>query len=246
MTPPTSVLPLIHRPLGDIVRDDSRAAAVLSRFGLDFCCGGHQTLADAAEGRQAPIAPILEALDKLGAPSPEHQAQRRWPELDALTAHIVQQHHHYVREITPTLQAWLDKLVTRHGERHPELVRIREAFGRLADELAVHMVKEENVLFPYIDQLAAAERTGTRLPPGPFGTVANPVRAMEQDHREAGELLTELRRLTDGFVPPEHACATFRFCYAELERFETDLKTHVHLEDHVLFSEAVALEERLM
>jgi regulator of cell morphogenesis and NO signaling len=101
-------LPLTHRSLGDIVRDDSRAAAVLARFGLDFCCGGHQTLVEAAERREAPVASVVEALLALGDPANEDQAQRRWPELDALTGHIVAEHHRYVRENSPTIQAWLD------------------------------------------------------------------------------------------------------------------------------------------
>jgi regulator of cell morphogenesis and NO signaling len=108
------------------------------------------------------------------------------------------------------------------------------------------MVKEEQVLFPYVDELAAAARAGTRLPSSPFGTILNPVRAMEREHREAADLVQALRTLTNAYTPPDDACATYRFCFAELERFEADLKTHVHLENHVLFPEAVELEERLI
>jgi len=237
-------LPLTHRTLGDIVTDDARAGAVLSRFGLDFCCGGHQTLADAAARRRVPLGVIVEALDALAASVPV--AEPQWPELDALTRHIVTAHHGYVGEITPTLTAWLDKLVTRHGELHPELAAVRNVFARLSDELAVHMVKEENVLFPYIDELARAARGIGRLPASPFGTVLNPVRAMEHDHRDAGESLAQLRDLTSDFCPPADACVTYRLCFGELERFEIDLKTHVHLENHVLFPGVIELEQRMI
>ena len=108
------------------------------------------------------------------------------------------------------------------------------------------MVKEENVLFPYIDELAAAVRAGSRLPSSPFGTVLHPVRAMEEDHRAAAELTAELRALTSDFTPPADACQTYRSCFAELERFEADLRTHVHLENHVLFPRAIELEQRLI
>jgi regulator of cell morphogenesis and NO signaling len=246
MTSELSRLSLTDRPLGEIVKDDFRAAAVLSRFGLDFCCGGHQTLAEAADRRQIPVEPVADAIVALGQPGAEDRADRRWPELNALTYHIVTRHHEYVRAITPTITAWLEKLVLRHGDRHPELVALREVFGRLALDLTQHMMKEENVLFPYIDELANAARTGTRLPSGPFGTVLNPVRVMEEDHRRAAELVDEVRQLTSDYTPPADACATYRFCFAELERFDADLKTHVHLENHVLFPEAIELEERLL
>ena len=240
-------LPLTDRSLGDIVKDDSRAAAVLSRYGLDFCCGGQQTLADATTRRRVALADVVASLSALGEPDEDDQSGRRWPELDGLTRHIVAAHHHYVREISPTIEAWLDKLVTRHGERHPELAKAREVFGQLSRELAIHMVKEENVLFPYIDELAAAARAGgTRFPSSPFGTVLHPVRAMEEDHRAAAELVAELRSLTSDYTPPADGCPTYRFCFLELERFEADLKTHVHLENHVLFPRAIELEQRLI
>ena len=239
-----SVLPLVHQSIGDIVARDSRAAAVLTRYGLDFCCGGHRTLADAALDKNAPLADIVAAIDALDACAADVKPQ--WPDIDALTRHIVDHHHHYVRQSTPTIQQWLDKLSTRHGDRHPELVAMRETFARLADELSVHMLKEETVLFPYIEQLSAAARTGTRLPPGPFGTIVNPVRVMEKDHRETGDLLHQLHQLSSGYTPPEDGCTTYRVCFEELARFEADLIAHIHLENHVLFPKAVDLEERLL
>ena len=140
---------------------------------------------------------------------------------------------------------WLDKLVRVHGARHPELRQVQAAFLELVEDLMTHMIKEENILFPYIDALASASRTWSRLPPGPFGTVLNPIRVMEEDHRRAGDALVRLRQLTDGFQPPADACTTYRACYDELLRYEADLHRHVHLENHVLFPRALALEHEL-
>lgn len=246
MTNSIPVLPFAERSLGDIVKQDPRAAVVLERFGLDYCCGGHRTLQEAASERELGVAPIVEALEMLGAGSSETRADAKWEELDKLTRHIVQRHHGYVREVTPAIRTWLAKLVARHGQRHPELAQVNEVFDHLTSELAAHMAKEENILFPFIEDLAVARRTGTRLPTSPFGTVLHPVRVMEADHRAAGEFLARLRSLTDDFTPPADACTTYRLCYAELERFEADLHWHVHLENNVLFPRALELEQQLV
>ena len=240
----TPALPLTDRTLGEIVSDDSRAAVVLERFGLDYCCGGHRTLAEATAGSRVPLAPIVDALSALGAPDPDDRDQR-WPELDALTRHIVERHHRYVREMLPAIDGWLGKLVARHGGRHPELAEVWQVFTDLAHELTSHMTKEEMLLFPAIDDLAAARRTGARPPANPFGTVLHPVRAMEDEHREAGDRLTRLRALTNNYTPPPDACTTFRLCYGELQRFQADLIQHVHLENNVLFARALELERQL-
>lgn len=239
------LLPFAERSLGDIVKHDARAATVLERFGLDYCCGGHRTLQEAASARHLGLAPIVVALETLGAPASDPRSDSEWEELDALTRHIVQRHHGYVREVTPAIRTWLAKLVARHGTRHPELADVQTAFEQLADELSTHMTKEENLLFPFIDELEAASRAGTRLPTSPFGTVLHPVRVMEADHRAAGELLERLRTLTHGFALPDDACATYRLAYTELERFEADLHWHVHLENSVLFPRALELEQQL-
>jgi regulator of cell morphogenesis and NO signaling len=237
-------LPFAARSLGDIVKQDARAAGVLEHFGLDYCCGGRQTLEEAAAAHRVDVATVVQALEALDEPASGSGAER-WDELDALTRHIVDRHHRYVREITPTVQVWLNKLVARHGAQHPELAQVNATFAELASELAAHMTKEENLLFPVIDDLAAAKRAGAHLPKSPFGTVLNPVRVMEADHQAAGSLLARLRALTQGFTPPDDACTTYRMCYTELERFENDLHRHVHLENNVLFPRALDLEQQL-
>ena len=83
------------------------------------------------------------------------------------------------------------------------------------------------------------------LPGSPFGTILHPIRVMEADHREAGDLLAQLRSLTSNFTPPDDACATYRSSYEELKRFENDLHRHIHLENNVLFPAALEMEAQL-
>jgi Hemerythrin HHE cation binding domain len=66
---------------------------------------------------------------------------------------------------------------------------------------------------------------------------------MQREHREAGDELDATTMLTGGCVPPSDGCVTYAVCMAELQQFETDLHRHVHLENHVLFPKAVALEK---
>jgi len=231
--------------LGALVAANSRVAPVLERFGLDYCCHGHQTLGEAAHQQGVAVEDVLRAIETAGAPSAGERDLDTWQDLGALAEHIVNTHHHYVREICPTLRAWLDKLVARHGDRHQELAKIRQTFMAVSDEMAAHMIKEENILFPYVAELAGAKRTGTRLPGSPFGTVVNPIRVMEDDHQVVGGLVEEIRRLTGDYQPPADGCTTYQLCFAELQRFEADLHRHVHLENNILFPGAVELEQTL-
>ena len=81
-------------------------------------------------------------------------------------------------------------------------------------------------------------------PPTPFfGTVKNPVRMMMTEHETAGEMLAELRVLTNGYELPADACTSYRILYQRLGELEGDLHRHIHLENNVLFPRALSAEE---
>ncbi len=236
--------------VGDIVAEDYRRAAVFQRFGIDFCCGGRQTVESACEAAGVSYEEVERALltaerrpgEEEGADDP-----RAWP-LDTLIRHIVDVHHAYVRDALPMLQLFSHKVARVHGAHRPELMEVRGRVDALAEDLKQHVDTEEQVVFPSIRDLAAdvqrAEAKGS-FPPGQGSKAGSSSaihpelrQAMEEDHDHAGSLMRELRDLTDGYAPPEKACTTYRALYAKLAEFEEDLHRHVHLENNVLFPRA--------
>ena len=235
---------ILQSRLADLVQADPRITPVFDRFGLDYCCRGYRTLQEASIDQQVPVSEVLEELQAIGPRPDSADAVAAWTDLPGLIQHIVTQHHRYVREHQPVLQALLDKLVKRHGAGHPELLEVRAVFESLSAELLQHMNKEENILFPYIGTLANTN-AGQPRPFSPFGTIVNPIRAMEQEHLQAGNLLERLRALTGGYQPPADACMSYRLCFDGLAKFESDLHQHVYLENYVLFPRAIAMEGAL-
>jgi len=231
------------RTVGELVADDFRAAAVFEQFGIDFCCSGRRTLDEACRAAAADPVSVVRALRALPPPIDTDDDAARWP-IPRLIDVIVSTHHAYVRSATPEIARHLAKLVEVHGWRHPELPRVAAYFQQIAADLAQHMVKEEQVLFPYLRDLAHAGDSCGRMQ-SPFGTVANPIRMMERDHHEVGDALRLIRELTRGYAAPDDGCTTYAITMAELHQFERDLHRHVHLENNVLFPAALRIEGRL-
>ena len=229
--------------VGEIVAADFRTAAVFDRFGIDFCCGGRRSLSDACRTAVADPDAVAHALDALPPMVETGDDATRWP-LPRLIDFIVSTHHAYVRSSMPTIARYLTTIEEVHGSRHPELSRVAAYFDQLRGDLEQHMLKEERVLFPYVRDLAERSDSCGRTH-SPFGTVENPIRMMEREHREAADALRIIRELTRGYTAPEDGCTTYAICMAELQRFERDLHRHVHLENHVLFPAAVEIEQRL-
>jgi regulator of cell morphogenesis and NO signaling len=225
----------------DIVASDFRAAAVFQRFGIDFCCGGGATLNDACRSQNVDADEVLEALTSACAtPDPRTPRFNAW-DVGTLVTYIVSNHHAYVREALPAIQAHTRKIASVHGENHPELHEIARVFDGVADEMTSHMMKEERILFPYITALGAAAQRGTEPPFAPFGSVSNPIHMMEAEHESAGAAMARIRELTAGYTAPADACTTYRVSLQELEAFEADLHAHVHLENNILFPKAKEL-----
>lgn len=223
--------------LGELVARDYRCASVFEQFGIDFCCGGRRSLADACVAAGADPDVVMRAVDAVRSEGVPVENVSEWP-LARLIDHIIAMHHAFVRDEVPTLARDCSKIAAVHGQRHPELRDVALIFSDLGSELLEHLEKEEQVLFPYVRNL---EGNVTITAPC-FGTVANPVRAMEMEHVEAGEHLKALRELTNGYAVPEDACATYRVVMQRLEAFERDLHRHIHLENNVLFPKATAME----
>jgi len=235
----------VDRTVGEIVASDYRAAAVFEKHALDFCCKGGRSLEEACAQSGLDPDEVRREIEAVTAePDAETPRINTW-DLSTLVGYIVSQHHSYVRAQMPTVLAHARKIATVHGERHPELRRVASVFQDVVDEMTSHMMKEEQILFPYISALDTAAREGGPAPAAPFGTVENPVHMMEMEHESAGAAMEEIRRLTDRYSVPDDACTTYRVCLQELEAFERDLHQHVHLENNILFPKAIALEHQV-
>ncbi|MFQ5446838.1 MAG: iron-sulfur cluster repair di-iron protein [Saprospiraceae bacterium] len=236
---------LSNKTVGSLVAQSYKASAVFAKHGIDFCCGGGRSLADACAAKNLDPEVVEAELKDVFSQKQEGDTDfNTWP-LDLLADYIVKTHHRYVAEKIPMLRMWLDKLCKVHGERHPELHQIREIFFRSAAELEGHMQKEELVLFPVIRQMAQAKQESKPMERPHFGTVRNPVAMMEHEHETVGNWFKEIARISGNYTSPADGCTTYRVAFATLKEFEEDLHKHIHLENNILFPRAIALENEM-
>lgn len=232
--------------LGQIAARDLRKAQIFKKYGLDFCCGGKKTVKQACAEKGLDVTRIeqeLQQADQLPASRPLPYTE--WS-LDFLADYITNTHHSYVRKNLPDIRTYASKVMRVHGNRHPELLKIHQLVEEIFTELSAHLVKEEQVLFPYIKQLVAAKNYNSALQTAQFGTVQTPIQVMEEEHELVGSNLEVIRKLTNDYQLPEDACASYSLLYRLLAEFEDDIHLHVHLENNILFPKAQELEKELL
>lgn len=224
------------RTLAALVEETPAFARAFESLGLDYCCGGDRTLAEACSAADLDVESARAALADVET-DPESD-DYEWETLAELADHVVETHHDYLREELPALETLVTKVSNVHGETHPELQEVETVFLELAEEMREHIEEEETELFPILETIDRGESPSAEE----TERLREAIRTFEDEHAATADRLDRIAALTDEYVVPEDACASYRSTLDRLERLERDTHVHVHKENNVLFTE---VESRL-
>jgi regulator of cell morphogenesis and NO signaling len=216
---------------------------VLEKLGIDCCRGGGEELREACQSARVAEEKVVR-LEEASRDTTLPDDERDWSRarLSDLTTHIVTKHHEFTREELPRLIQLHAKVCSGHSTNHPELVRIHSILHELQQELMSSMLKEEQILFPYIVQLEEAANHGEHAQTQfPCGTLRSPIGSMRHESEGVGEALDRLRECCSNYAVPADAGPSFRTLYQALQYFEKDLRQHNRLEHNILFPRAAEL-----
>ena len=237
---------ILNQTLAQIVTANHQTSSVFEKYHLDFCCKGKRSLSEAINEKKLSTEQVVNDLTEvIGKSANRDAALLNYIKLSQLCDYIVATHHAYVRQSSEQIFLYLQKIASKHGNRHPELMDILALFSQVKDEMTEHMFKEENILFPRIKELEKHDAENSPLALPTSGYIEAPIAVMEHEHDSAGSLLEQIRDKTNDFTPPADACTTYRVAFASLQAFEADLHQHVHMENNILFPKAVDMINKL-
>lgn len=231
--------------IGQIAAADIRTAEVFRKFGIDYCCGGKRTLSDVCTEKGLNITAVRDALNNITTERSGPQLQFDTWDADFLADYIFNQHHKYYYEEEPVITELVNKVAEHHGKAENSLLQLQQLYRVLLQELNTHFMKEEKVVFPFVKALMRVKRTNDTTVLRNQMSLTEPIRIMESDHDAAGDILAQMRSVTNDYTPPANACNSYRFMFQKLKDLEADLHQHIHLENNVLFPKALALEKEV-
>lgn len=230
---------LYSKSLAQIVNDNHKTAYVFEKYHLDFCCKGKRLLQQACEEIKVPVEQVIAELENITSDS-KISVDFDKMSLTQLANYIVLTHHDYIKRELPLIYSYLQKVSSKHGDRHPELLAVFNAFVELQEDLIQHVQKEEIILFPRIMMVELYSQDNSEVQMN-RSYLESPIKVMEQEHENAGELLTQMRELSNDYSLPADACTTYRLTFAALQAFEMDMHQHIHLENNILFPKTIKL-----
>lgn len=221
--------------IGEIVSIMPKASEVFKKYGIDFCCGGHRLLTEAIKEQSLNETEVLNKLELAYEESKKFTQAgidfRKMSPTD-LIDYIVDKHHVYLKRALPEISDLATKILRAHGQTHGDvLFKVHKLYHNLKTELDQHLIKEEEMLFPMIKEYDIAPSKDL------FDRIMMIMKGTESEHDAAGDILKELRKLTDQYKVPGDGCPTYFKAFDKLMELESDLFQHIHLENNILFKQ---------
>lgn len=238
----------LNNTVGEIIAQNANVEAVFEAYDIDICTDIDVTLAEIMNRNIAPDQYKERLITSLKASSKLKETELFDVEnepLNIVIKHILEKHHLYIEEKIPVIKEHLSRIVEVHGDNHPELLEVQSIFNEASGELAMHLKKEELILFPYINKLAKAAITGTPISKPKFQSISIPIAKMDAEHDDEEKAFETIATLTHNYSVPEDGCGTYAVALSMLKEFESDLKIHIKKENDHLFKRAEELEHNL-
>ncbi len=233
----------------DIVSRDYRTADVFRKYEIEYCCGGKLPLQIACDNRGVDTDKVIRDLQQATRDIQISSSNIDFNDLDIdfITDFIVNVHHQSIRKALPQLKLHLDQFAEGHKKKFPYIEELQRSVNQFSKTVLVHMEQEEEIIFPYIKQIAHAYHSRASYASLLVRTLRKPVDDIKQhEHDVTARMLKRWRELTDNYTAPAHACISHQVVFKKFREVDNDIVQHLFLENEILFPKAINMEKELL
>ena len=213
--------------VADVVTDFPKSADIFRNAGIDFCCGGQESIASAVNHKpNIDLNSLLNKLNHIDNTESNSTINPKFLNVESLIQYIQSAYHETLKEEFKNLTPYVTKLAKVHGPSHPYLLKLQDLYREFRDSMLDHIRKEDEEDFPKLIQYSQGQDVQN---------IKIILEDLINDHEDTGQLLNVMNQLTSDYQAPEEACGTWKLVYQRLQNIEHQTHQHVHLENHVLF-----------
>ena len=157
-------------------------------------------------------------------------------------------YHKRIRLKLMQMESDLSELSELESPNRQSWIGLLKKFQSIADDLAMHMIKEEAFVISYIEQLEIARTKGTDIPTAKFPNLQVPLEFIKLEHEEIFDKLIGFQSATNelklaGFDSKSKAQANK--VMLSIQQFQALISLAMDFETQELFKEAINLENDL-
>ncbi|OSZ77065.1 hypothetical protein CAP36_11625 [Chitinophagaceae bacterium IBVUCB2] len=232
----------------DIVAKDYRTADVFKKYGIGYCCGGKWPIEMTCEIQGISVEKLQQELEAAVRTVPVSN-QLNFPKwcIDFLIDYIINIHHQYLRQSLPETMDLLKDFVQEHANKFPWLSELEMKLDLLTQQVFPAMKREEEVLFPYIRQIAHACKDKEPYAVLLIKTLRKPVEdTIFNGHEALTDTIFSIRAITNQYNTAPNVCTSHKVVMAKLKELDNDLMHHLYLEQSILLPKAMSIEKEVL
>lgn len=232
---------ILNTKLSDLIFNNFHAVELFEKYNFNYCMKGNSTLGKICKENNVRPEKFIDEYKSMNSFTACHIKFSEW-KADFMCEYIVTNHHSYIKKIFPLIirsAVYLGKTRKIRSEI-PEMLRLMQY------DFMIHMQKEEKFIFPQLKKISQYNKENEKYEMPPFGTISNPVKVMLKEHEIAYENFSDIKKLCQNFKTEKPTNKRKYLFYTMLRDFEIDLHLHFHLENNLLFPDAVKTEKKLL
>jgi regulator of cell morphogenesis and NO signaling len=145
-------------------------------------------------------------------------------------------HQYYMEYFLPKIEKLLEQLISGCTKNCHELKMIDSFYKKYKNELMLHMMDEEENVFPYVLELVNSNKRSVS---------GYSIQSFEKEHLNVEIKLNDLKNLIIKYIEPSYNDNDCNEFLIMLFRFEQDIKDHDRIEEKILFPQVIRIEKEL-
>ncbi len=146
-----------------------------------------------------------------------------------IVKNLTDDYHVYFQREMKDLATLTTTILRVHGREHQELSKVHRLYGIIQINLVQRMIKEKANIFPLIKIYDKRPRKEL------IEEIFQEKKLLESEEDDIKALFKELNKITNGYLPPQGACATYERAYDSLKEFELKVLEYLKIEDEILY-----------
>lgn len=232
--------------MADVILNNHHLLSVFTRFEINLGFN-EKTIEEVCIENHVNPDFFLEIVNAFNEPEyyPENHLQNF--SLSLIISYLQNTHSYYLARKIPEIQAMISKLINENSEPvRKELVLIRKFFDDYQKNLAMHIDREENIVYPYILRLEQFYKNPQAVSQSELDSLRSyAIERYVEEHDDIEESLYDLKSLIIKYLPPINNSTLCYKILGQLGHLEKDINDHSNMENRVLVPRVLMMEEKL-
>ncbi|UMB60401.1 DUF542 domain-containing protein [Lutibacter sp. A80] len=219
--------------VAEVVSKNLGSDHVFSKYKIDFCCGGGDTLEKACKESGVEFEVLKEEIEAINN-SITGGVNVEELDIPTLINEVKGGYHTTISDAFYEITPYVEKVTNVHGESHKELFEIKELYKNV--ELVINETFRNSImsLYPIINEIVSTSEKGEEVSIEVLQDFQKAIERNEIAQKLIGDSFKEIAHLSSNYQVPEGGCNSYAFLYKNLKQLAHEVHKYMHFEKNVL------------